>query len=326
MQNYMEQFMEPEPQHSPVGPERETEAGIEETDHVQEDGMPSWIDSIVTPKEAVLAAFAIADKPMRVPDVDKMVQEADWLSDTVKASLAGKSSGYLYTVVNSLLEDYQDLIEKISRGVYVKHPEYDGEPLSEQTRIERSPRRKTVDKEAPDEDADDAVVPCFGISWDRELVDWGRTGGELLGSLYDGDDAVDFAEQVGVYVLYDMRGNVVYIGRTTEGNLYGRLKAHTVNSRRSSRWTHFSWFGLFPVKDDFTLSEHRRALSRNEEVILLESVLIELLTPAFNDKGGDRVGGMYEQVESRSLATARMNSMVKEIDAHRFRQQQKLYG
>lgn len=109
---------------------------------------------------------------------------------------------------------------------------------------------------------------------------------------------MNFAHQVGVYILYDTI-NVVYVGRTVSerNGLYSRLKGHVYNPRRAHRWTHFSWFGLRVVdEENDVLGGSRGDLDCGKEIILMETLLIELLTPAFNDKGADNLGVRYDQV------------------------------
>ena len=282
-----------------------------------EDPLPEWMSDMESPDrsmpETVLAVLIKGGRPMRAEQVIEAIKSADWLPQIRKAEIPEQrnASAHLYT-----LTLYDKVVEKLSRGVYVVHPDYDGKSLKHQHKAKKSPAKKrksrTHGTASPLGDVD-AVLPCYGISWDREKVDWSRTRGKVLGNLFENDTVVDFSQQVGVYVLYDRKGTVVYVGRTIDGSLYGRLRQHTHSSRRAARWTHFSWFGLKPVLDDFSLGEKRRSLDQDEEIVMMESLLIELLVPAFNDKGGDNIGSLYWQVEDPALVERRHQEMRDQI-------------
>ena len=64
----------------------------------------------------------------------------------------------------------------------------------------------------------------------------------LLGVQQTGSTPVNFTEQVGVYVLYDVH-RPVYVGRVTEPRIGIRLFDHT-RDRLTGRWDRFSWFGV----------------------------------------------------------------------------------
>lgn len=147
--------------------------------------------------------------------------------------------------------------------------------------------------------ANDLLIPCYGMSWYRDQVVWGER--ELLGSpgrYGDNNIEVNFADQIGVYVLYEWP-NVIYVGRTTDSTngsgLYDRLYDHTRHERR--KWfDRFSWFGLHSVDANQELVSHRDSLDMDEAIKAMETILIKILSPPFNDKGGDHLGPRYSQV------------------------------
>jgi len=61
---------------------------------------------------------------------------------------------------------------------------------------------------------------------------------------------MNFAEQIGIYALYDDQFRLVYVGQAGSGRrgLYRRLRSHTLNVL-SERWSRFSWFGLVPAEE-----------------------------------------------------------------------------
>lgn len=147
------------------------------------------------------------------------------------------------------------------------------------------------------ESAFEALIPCYGMNWLRDQVEWDKRPPELLGSLErDGrsNTRVNFAEQFGVYVLYEWP-NVTYVGRTTEGRLYDRLLSHTKDNRRGW-WDRFAWFGLRSVGANQKLVFPHEHLDMEEAITAMEAILIEILSPPFNNKSGDRLGPRYSQV------------------------------
>ena len=147
-------------------------------------------------------------------------------------------------------------------------------------------------------------VAAYGLYWDRDKVNWepGRGRGNrirLLGSPDDSNIEIDFAEQWGIYILYN-RLSVMYIGRTTD-SLLGRLRDHNSRNRRSARWDQFSWFGFRKVNEDGSLSDESENFTTDMLITVLEAVMIESMLPPLNDRGGDLMGTIYRQVEDPVL-------------------------
>ena len=141
------------------------------------------------------------------------------------------------------------------------------------------------------------AIRNFGHFWSRELVEWGKQGYGLKGSLtgYVLEDrkpfVVDFRDQMGIYVLFTHNRDVAYIGQAGAGDqrLFSRLRHHTRNHLRD-RWTNFSWFGLREVNKNNSLSEHQtpesRCASTNKYALdEIEAVLIQLFEPRLNKQG-----------------------------------------
>lgn len=151
-------------------------------------------------------------------------------------------------------------------------------------------------------------VAAYGLYWDRDKVNWepGRGRGNrvrLLGSPDDSDMEIDFADQWGIYILYN-RLSVMYIGRTTD-SLLGRLRDHNNRNRRSARWDQFSWFGFRKVNEDGTLSDESENFTTDMLITVLEAVMIESMLPPLNDRGGELMGTIYRQVEDPTLREQR---------------------
>lgn len=187
-------------------------------------------------------------------------------------------------------------IEKKKRGYYV---------LPEVAR-----RLKEAEAEEAESQEDTQVrISAYGLYWERNKVKWDVSGKKikLLGKLSSATEAINFASQRGIYLLHNMQ-TVIYVGRTNakEGGLFTRLKDHAINPRRRvGRWDRFSWFGLCPVSNEGELEDVPEELETDLLITILESVLIETHLPPFNDKKGDLMGALYEQVIDPEIAKER---------------------
>ena len=160
---------------------------------------------------------------------------------------------------------------RTSRGEYMLRDVY------EQSRPTNSSAEPTV-KELEDEievevEESTGIIQAFGMYWTRSLIVWNAKP-VLMGQQQTGAKPVNFADQRGVYLLYDDR-DVIYVGRALDQGLSRRLFQHTVD-RLSSRWNRFSWFGLSRVMQDGSLvAEDSRPLSPEVLVATMEALLIE---------------------------------------------------
>jgi hypothetical protein len=177
------------------------------------------------------------------------------------------------------------------------------------------------------------AIRNFGHFWNRELVDWGRrrVAGQLLGyEMRDRRPAViDFREQIGIYVLFTLQREVVYIGQAGSGDrrLFLRLRDHTSDDLRD-RWTNFSWFGLRAVNStNLQLSEHQTPDSRcagtnSDALHEIEAVLLQLFEPRLNKRGpnwGDGTSEFFQYVRSEwedvvPLMDPAISELSKKID------------
>lgn len=253
-------------------------------------------------KEVVFRILENTREPMKHRDIVK------WLEENGQELRDGQISSALY----DLSTYYVDVVEKVRRGTYSIHKEWNGEPLDKQSRkggaiaqsVSKEPQRRVV-------------IPCFGLHWERGLVSW--RAGSLLGRKHGEKDAdaVNFANQTGVYLLYQWP-QVTYVGRTV-GGLYQRLCEHESDADKSP-WDRFSWFGLIPVDDDGRLEKRPGEMSIEDQVTMMEALLIRILTPPDNLKRCDRMGVQYVQVpdpmveehQQRALATT-FNQLLNKI-------------
>ncbi|WP_373503183.1 hypothetical protein [Aestuariivirga sp.] len=149
----------------------------------------------------------------------------------------------------------------------------------------------------------DTIIACYGQFWDRELVDWrGRKGVQRehhkLGGKR-GQQPVEVADQIGIYVLYDDRYEPVYagqVGRSKTKNaevsmggntLFSRLKVHAT-SEIGGCWRFFSWYGLKLINKDGTLrSVSARRVTVKTMIDAMEAAMIASFEPRLNSQSGN---------------------------------------
>ncbi|MDT0575838.1 HTH domain-containing protein [Croceicoccus sp. F390] len=158
--------------------------------------------------------------------------------------------------------------------------------------------------------AETGLLTAFGMFWNRNAVVWNAKP-RLLGRQGPGASQVDFADQIGVYLLHD-RDRTVYVGRASEA-LHQRLKAHTAD-RLSGRWDRFSWFGLRSVNADGTLEAVSVHGSADRLIAAFEALLIEALEPPLNRKRGDNLASVENlQVDDPELQAIEQRRVLDQL-------------
>lgn len=158
---------------------------------------------------------------------------------------------------------------------------------------------------------EDGAIRAFGMYWRRDWVVWSSKP-NLIGRQQANASPLNFAEQVGVYLLHD-RDRTIYVGRASD-SIADRLRAHTQN-RLSGRWDRFSWFGLYAVStNDGQLVKVPQSWSHDAVITTLEAILIESLEPPLNRKQGDGFTGTeYLQVEDPQIEEKSKKAVVAEM-------------
>jgi hypothetical protein len=132
------------------------------------------------------------------------------------------------------------------------------------------------------------LIRSYGEFWSPDLVDWGKPGRGLKGKLegWIGRQrdpvSVDVWDQRGIYVLqHDWR--VVYVGKTGETALGGRLRNH-LTDRHAGRWDSFSWYGVKGVTAEGLLSKQaiRKNVPTADVIAAFEALLIAVTDPPGN--------------------------------------------
>lgn len=163
--------------------------------------------------------------------------------------------------------------------------------------------------EEEEEQEETALIQAFGVYWSRDSVVW-KNKPRILGAQQPNADNVNFAEQRGVYVLYD-RTRTVYVGRCIDRGLGQRLFEHT-RDRLQSRWDRFSWFGVLGVGDSGKLQEGYLPNTLQTWIASMEALMLEVLEPSLNRRRGDSLQGVeYLQVEDPGLEARQREAVLR---------------
>lgn len=247
----------------------------------------------LTWNEAILKVLECAKVPLHYNDITDKI-EKDKLRPVSGATPNGTVNRFL-----GLLRDDKKVVQT-GRGLYAL-PNIAKGAEDEQFAEERDDEKKYDNPEI-------LTVKAYGLHWDRNLIDWNKKHPELWGRQTETATLVNFADQVGIYLLYSWN-EIVYVGKTNprkgDKGLYNRLNEHNGHREKRSRWNSFSWFGFRPVNRDGSLGESVIQPELNDVIGLLENILIEALMPRLNMQAGDgtenmRKHGLYFQASVRN--------------------------
>jgi hypothetical protein len=186
--------------------------------------------------DAIKHVLSEVDGGLHYADIAERIASKG-LRHSLGATPASTVSSYLSTSLREFGEKSPYL--RVGRGVYTLKV-----AAEKSTQATTNTIKDTIQEEA-------GALRAFGMFWKRELVFWlGKP--QLLGRQGIGATDVNFANQIGVYLLHD-RERVIYVGRASD-TLFARLKTHTTD-RLGGRWDRFSWFGLRGVRDNGQLSD-----------------------------------------------------------------------
>jgi HB1, ASXL, restriction endonuclease HTH domain len=244
-------------------------------------------------EDAIQRVLAKADGALHYTEIAERIV-SNGLRTSVGATPAQTVASHLSY---SLREDSSPYL-RVGRG------EYTLRTIAEKGAQDQLNAGKVVDQVA-----ETGALRAFGMFWQRELVLW--PGTRLLGRQGAGATEVNFAGQVGVYLLHD-RERVIYVGRATD-SLFARLKTHTLD-RLGGRWDRFSWFGLRSVNAKGELSNSQVPWDHDVVVETMEALLIESLEPPLNRRRGDNFSGIeYIQATDPEIETAKKKAIIEEL-------------
>lgn len=243
-----------------------------------------WEKAIRTVLDQVDGALHYADIAERI------------VGNGYRKSVGATPAATVSSILSTSVRDPASPYIKVGRGEYA---------------LRVAPERGASDAVFSKRNAEEAgALRSFGMYWQRGLIFW--TGSpKILGRQGAGATEVNFAEQVGVYLLHD-RERVIYVGRA-EDTLFSRLKAHTAD-RLGGRWDRFSWFGLRDVQPSGSLSESVVPWTQDVVVSTMEAVLIESLEPPLNRRRGDNLSSVeYIQAQDPRVVDPAKQALIQQI-------------
>lgn len=169
---------------------------------------PTWEEAI----ERVLRA---ADGPQHYAVISERI-----LSEGIKATLGATPAQTVASRLSTSISQGNSPFIRVSKGVY---------GLRAVIKVEGDPTSATLSEA----ESETGALRAFGMFWRRDKVMWASGTRRLLGRQGSGAISVDFAGQVGVYLLHD-RDRVIYVGRADDA-LLARLLFHT-KDRLEGRW------------------------------------------------------------------------------------------
>jgi hypothetical protein len=252
-------------------------------------------------KDAIVEVLAATGKAMHYTEIaDEIV--AKKLRNDVGATPASTVNVIIHESIKKDSEDSPFV--KVGRGEFVLR--------SNAAQITAQIAQGAETATADEKEETGGIIKAFGMYWLLEKVSWSIKP-SILGQQQEGASTVNFADQVGVYLLYDGR-EVVYVGRTAEKRLATRLSEHT-RDRLNGRWDRFSWFGLRSVTSSGQLGDYELDSVAVEDVIVtIEALLIEGLEPRQNRKRGDAFRAVeYLQVQDPEIVKKNKKKLAAEI-------------
>ncbi len=225
--------------------------------------------SELTWDKAIRKMLGDSPRPLHSTEIAELIQLAG-LRANYGATPSATVAARIYTSIKNNREKSPYI--QVSKGIFSLREHSVSQPVQEASAA------------VQDEGVQIPMVSSFGIYWKQDGVDWSKSSPQLLGVQGLGAKPVNFCEQVGIYMLYDVR-EVIYVGRA-EDSIGKRLYAHT-RDRLSARWDRFSWFGMKPVSEGGKLGKTPTKYAAKNCIPTLEALLIEALEPRQNRKRGD---------------------------------------
>ena len=168
------------------------------------------------------------------------------------------------------------------------------------------------------------IIKFYGLYWRKDYFLHGAQMQQLIGSpsrmigqgrskknADDSQSYMNFWDQKGVYILYDLNLIPVYCGQagternyidrknTGKNGIGQRLNSHAWETYRNG-WHYFSWFGFLETEMDRIRDETRerrinpewkipdsKTLNLNSILNSMEGIVISGFIPRFNNRGGD---------------------------------------
>jgi hypothetical protein len=250
-------------------------------------------------RQAIVKALQDSGEPMHYAEIAQAIIDKGFrvnVGATPAATVAANLS-------ESLRNDAKSPFAKVDRGVYA---------LRNRGRQKAVKSSQVID-EAEETAQEMGLINAFGMFWSRDQVTWRPSMPYLLGVQQSGSTPVNFTEQAGVYVLYDVH-RPIYVGKVTEPRLGLRLHEHT-RDRLTSRWTRFSWFGVRGVTGTGKLTAIPAAeIAVTSLIATMEALLIEGLEPPQNRRQGDGFNAVeFIQVTDPDIEKEQRRSLLAQL-------------
>ncbi len=150
----------------------------------------SWHDSVVK-------VLTEAGRAMHYTDIAEQIVARRLR----KTPIANPAQVVNYTITNDINNNGErSTFRRVGRGEYI---------LASRVSGTNATSSKLNDEEAAAEEV--GIIHAFGMFWRRHFVQW-TSKSQLLGQQSTGSKPVNFADQIGVYILYDGK-ETVYVGR-----------------------------------------------------------------------------------------------------------------
>jgi hypothetical protein len=245
-------------------------------------------------EEAIRLVLQEADGALRCVEIAEQVS-----SRGLKKSVGANPAASVAAILSKSLGDEDSPFLRVGRGEYT---------LKVRTR-QPAAAQATVPT-MQEETSETGALRAFGMYWKRDAVIW-RGKPKLLGRQGLAATKVNFANQIGVYLLHD-RDRVLYVGRATD-SLVTRLLAHTTD-RLGGRWDRFSWFGLRNVGLGGELVDSAEPWDQLVVIETLEALLIESLEPPLNRRRGDNFSGVeYIQMVDPEIERLQQKQVIDQL-------------
>lgn len=283
-------------------------------------------DKTVALENAIISVLTQAKEPLHYSDLAMAISEKKLF-----VQFGPKPAAEVYSLIanNMSTQKEASLFERVGTGIYTLNSHKSNKWVSSYetpsgivapttTVVESSTNAdvvesETVEKDIVEDTESKSIVTSFGIYWRRDWVAW-RTIPTLYGRQQEGSQPVDFANQIGVYLLYDAR-EVIYAGLVIDQPLGQRLNQHLVD-RLGGRWDRFSWFGLKPLTSTGALEPALDPIvtSVSDMISTMEALLIEVIEPRQNRRKGDKFAAVeYLQVEDPEITRKQKRQLLREF-------------
>lgn len=244
-------------------------------------------------EEAIQLVLEGSDGALRCAEIAEQVS-----LQGLRRSVGANPARTVAVVLSNVFGEANSPFQRVARGQYTL--------TSKLNRVDPDEPTESSEEEA----SETGALRAFGMYWKREAVIWkGRP--KILGRQGIAASTVNFANQIGVYLLHD-RDRVIYVGRATD-SLVSRLLMHTID-RLGGRWDRFSWFGLRNVGPEGQLIDAAVPWDQNVVIETLEALLIESLEPPLNRRRGDNFSGVeYLQIVDPEIERVQQKRVIDQL-------------